>query len=187
MVDFGADINLKDSRDGIAPIADACAYGRIDVVRYLLSHGCEFDVSTSLRNPLFSCISSALYRNPIFATQAGYRNTDEAIEHLAEVARLLIEHGVDLSACYIQQSMVDMDASAFAYMFGRREVADAIITALYGHDERAMAGAWAEAIEVATGNAFSRQKFRRRRYPPTRGKNAGQTHPAGEFWAQAGT
>ena len=111
---------------------------------------------------------------------------DEAIEGLIKVAHLLIEHGIDLTACYVQQSMVDMDAAAFAYMFGRREIAAEVIGSLYGNDERAMAGAWAEAVEVALGNAFSRRKFRRWRYPPTRGKNAGKTPPVGEFWIQAG-
>lgn len=186
MLDFGADINLKDSRDGIAPLADACGSGRSEVVGYLLSHGCDLDVSTSLRNPLFACIASALYRNHIFATQAGYRDVDEAIEGLVEVAHLLIEHGIDLTACYVQQSMVDMDAAAFAYMLGRREIAGEAIGSLYGNDDQATAGAWAEAIEVALGNAFSRQKFRRWRYPPTRGKNAGATPPAGEYWVHAG-
>lgn len=183
MLDFGADINIKDSRDGVAPIAEACASGRIEVVKLLLSRGCELDVSSSLRNPMFSCIASSLYRNPVFARHAGYRDTDDAIAHLVETARLLIEGGIDLTACYIQQSMVDMDAAAFAYMFGRREIAEAIISTLYGHDERAAASAWAEAIEVAIGNAYSRQKFRRWRYPPRRGKNAGQKPPVGEYWA----
>ncbi len=71
----------------------------------------------------------------------------------------MIEQGIDLTACHIQQSKVDMDAAAFAYMFGRREIAEAVIFALYGNDERAMASAWAEAIEVALGNAFRREKL----------------------------
>ncbi len=141
-------------------------------VSYLLSLGCELDVSTSLRNPLFSCI-------------AGYRgDRDEPRERFAIIADLLIDRGIDLTACYNQQSMVDMDAAAFAYMFGRRDIAKRVITTLYGHDERFAAGAWAEAIEVALGNAFSRQKFRRWRYPAKRGKHAGWTPPPGEFWAQ---
>jgi len=186
MVEFGADINLKDSRDGIAPIADACADARVEVLGYLLSLGSALDVSTSVANPLFSCIASSLYRNLTFAHRAGYKDVEEVRERLTDVARVLIRHGIDLTACYNQQSMVDMDASAFAYMFGLRDIAEAVICALYGHDERLAASARSEAIEVALGNAFSRQKFRRWRYPPTRGKNAGATPPEGEYWVHAG-
>jgi hypothetical protein len=105
---------------------------------------------------------------------------------LVEVANLLIDHGIDLTACYNQQSMVDMDASAFAYMFWQPAIGDAVIASLYGQNERLVASAIAEAMEVAVGNARSRQKFRRWRYPPTRGKNAGITPPEGEFWVRAG-
>jgi len=185
MVELGADVN-SNSRDGWAPIAGACAEGRIDVVRYLLSLGCELDVSTSLSNPMFACVASSLYRNRASAEAAGYKNVDEVREILAQVAGILIEHGIDLTACYNQESMVDMDISAFAYMFGLRDIAEAVISNLYGHDERLLASARAEAIEVALGNAFSRQRFRRRRYPPRRGKHAGETPPPGEYWAPAG-
>ncbi len=186
MVEFGAEIDLKNSRDGNAPIAGACSGGRIEVVSYLLSLGCELDVTSSISNPMFACIASSLYRNPSFAEAEGYKSVEEVREKLAEVASMLIQHGADLTATYNQQSMVDMDASAFAYMFGLRDIAEAVISSLYGHDERLAASARAEAIEVALGNAFSRQKFRRWRYPPTRGKNAGITPPAGEHWVHAG-
>ena len=173
MVEFGADINLKDSRDGIAPIASACSGGHVEIAKYLLELGCELDVSASIRNPLFACI-------------VGYGGArDEPRERFAVIADNLIASGMDLTACYDQQSMVDMDASAFAYMWGRRDIAASVITKLYGYDERLVASAWAEAIEVAVGNAFSRQKFRRWRYPPTRGKNAGATPPEGEYWIPA--
>ena len=187
MVDCGAEIDLKNSRDGDTPITGACAAGRVQVVNYLLSRGCELDVSSSTSNPMFACIASSLYRNPAFAEAEGYKNVDEVREGLAEVAGILIQHGIDLTASYNQPSMVDMDASAFAYMFGFRDIAEAIIARLYGNDERLASSARAEAIEVAVGNSFSREKFRRWRYPPTRGKNAGKEPPAGEFWVQAKT
>jgi hypothetical protein len=182
MIEFGADVNLRNSRDDTTPITGASACGRVEVVRYLLSLGCELDVSSSQSNPMFACIASSLYRNATFAEDEGYKDVGEARACLEAVAEALIEHGIDLTACYTQPSMVDMDASAFAYMFGLVDIGEAIITALYGHDERLAASARAEAIEVALGNAFSREKFRRRRYPPTRGKNAGAKPPIGEYW-----
>jgi len=39
--------------------------------------------------------------------------------------------------------MVDRDASAFAYMFGQTRIGDAVIAALYGHDDRLAASALA--------------------------------------------
>lgn len=76
--------------------------------------------------------------------------------------------------------MVDMDVAAFAYMWGREDIAAMVIAALYDHDERLSASAWAEAIEVALGNAFGRQSFRKYRYPPTRGVDAARA--PGECW-----
>lgn len=170
LVELGADINLRDSGDGVAPIVWACQGGHVEVARHLLSLGCELDVSESVRNPLFACV-------------VGYGGQrDEPRERFEVIANLLIEHGLDLTACYNQQSMVDMDASAFAHMWGRHDISEAVVAALYGHDERLAASAHAEAVEVAIGNAYSRQKFRRLRYPPRRGKNADAPRTPGEFW-----
>lgn len=186
MVESGARIDLKNARDGSAPIVRACSNGRIEVASYLLSQECVLDVSSSLTNPLFACIASSLYRNAAFAKFAGYKEVGEVRQRLIEVASMLIENGIDLTVSYNQQSMVDIDASAFAYMFGMEDIAEAIIRTIYGHDKRLAASAWAEAIEVALGNACSRAAFRRRRYPPTRGKNAGARPPMGEYWGHAG-
>lgn len=107
---------------------------------------------------MFACIASSLYRNAAFAEREGYKNVEEVREGLTEVASVLIDHGSDLTVCYNQPSMIDMDASAFAFMFGVREIAEAIIAALYGDDERLAAGARAEAIEVALGNCVQPRK-----------------------------
>ncbi len=182
IVDFGGDINLKDDRDGVAPIGRACGIVSVEIVKYILSLGCELDVSTSLRNPLFGCIASILPRNDYYGKSAGFADRNEVSAAMLEIAHLLIDHGIDLTACYIQQSMVDMDASAFAFMMGQVEIGEAVITALYGHDVRLAAGARAEALEVAVGNGWSRQKFRKRRYPPKRGKDNDALPQEGEFW-----
>ena len=171
LVELGADINLKDGRDGLAPISAACGQGHVPIVEYLLSLGCELDVTTSLRNPLFACI-------------AGYRGgDDEPRERFLAIAEMLIGHGIDLAACYIQPSMIDMDASAFAYMFGRSDIARSVIGRLYGHDARLESGAWAEAIEVALGNAFAKQKFARWRRPSKRDRRSDCLTPDGDYWA----
>lgn len=170
LIASGMDVNILDREGHRTPLEPACAQGQVEVVRYLLDHGAVLDTSSSMSNPLFACIG-------------GYRGAqDEPRERYLTIARLLIDHGIDLTACYTQTSMVDMDAAAFAYEFGRRDICDLIIQTLYGHDERSASGAEAEAIEVALGNAHSRETFRTWRYPPTRGKSAGQTPPPGEYW-----
>lgn len=170
LLSLGMDINGRDREGERTALVDAASDGRVEVVQYLLDHGADMDASASISNPLFACI-------------AGYRGAaDEPRERFATIARMFIDRGIDLTACYNQQTMVDMDASAFAYEWGRRDIAAMVIDALYGHDERLSASAWAEAIEVAVGNAYSRQKFRKRRYPSERDKAAGNLLPPGDYW-----
>lgn len=167
---LGVDIDALDLRGEQSPLAAAAGLGRVEIVQFLLGRGAAAHTAASISNPMIACIS-------------GYRGQrDEPRERFAEIAQLLIDHGMDLTACYNQQSMVDMDVSAFAYMFGRRDIAAMVISALYGHDERLAASAWAEAIEVALGNAWSRQKFRKARYPSKRASAAESSRVPGDYW-----
>lgn len=175
---LGADINLRDSLE-FSALNGACYEGRFKVVRHLLSNGAEMDVSTAARNPLFDCVRGGAYGGKESGENDRYRN------NTLECAKVLIEHGIELVTLYNSQAMVDMDVAAQAWMYGHREITHLIIDHLYGHDKRLAASALSEAMEVSLGNAWSRQKFRKRRYPPKRGKNAGVTQPEGEFWQDA--
>lgn len=169
LLSLGMDVNGLDRQGERTALVDAASFGWVEVVQHLLDQGAVMDTGASISNPLLACI-------------AGYRGAaDEPRERFATIARLFIDRGINLTACYNQQTMVDMDASAFAYEWGRRDIAAMVIEALYGHDERLSASAWAEAIEVAVGNA-SRQKFRKWRYPSERDKAVGNTSPPGEHW-----
>jgi uncharacterized protein len=170
---MGADVEALDRSAERTALVDACAFGHFEVVQLLLDRGASLDTTASVSSPLFACI-------------AGYRGSaDEPRERFAHIARLLIDRGIDLMACYTQSSMVDMDAAAFAVMWGRSDIAAMVIETTYGHDERLSAGAWAEAIEVALGNAFSREKFRKARYPSRTAKIAGLAPRTGEYWEVA--
>lgn len=173
---LGADINLRDSLD-FSPLNGACSEGRGEVVKYLLANGAEMDVSTARRNPLFDCVRGGAYGGQETGENERYR------KDTLECAKVLIEHGIELVTLYNSQSMVDMDVAAQAWMYGHRDIAYLIIEYLYGHDKRLAASALAEAMEVSWANATSRQKFRKRRYPPKRGKNAGVKPPEGEYWS----
>ncbi|MEL7189308.1 MAG: ankyrin repeat domain-containing protein [Pseudomonadota bacterium] len=181
LVKMGANVNQRDEREGLSPINAACGAGHPEVVRILLDAGSELDISTPIRNPLFSCISSMLFGYQPAFERSG-RTRDENFECLFRCAKLLIEAGIDLSATYNTQAKVDMTADAFACMYGREDIAALIIDELYHEKPNLHASAWAEAREVAIGNAWSRQKFRRWRYPPRRGKNRNWRPPLGEYW-----
>ncbi|HYI63393.1 MAG TPA: ankyrin repeat domain-containing protein [Allosphingosinicella sp.] len=156
LVDIGFEINKPGSLDGDVALTNACAAGHYEVARYLLDHGSVMDVSLSIRNPLFSCISGYV------SHEAPPRET------FLTVARLLLDRGIDAGARYTSKTMVDMDAIAFAWMWGRRDIARMIAEHLQGEKEAAITRALAEAETVAVGNATSREKFRRERYPPRR-------------------
>ncbi len=72
----------------------------MDVVRVLLELGAKFDVSEPERNPLFGAI------------YGGH----------AQVAKLLIDSGIDTTVKYSGKNMTNMDALAFARQFGRAEI-----------------------------------------------------------------
>lgn len=56
-------------------------------------------------------------RNPLFAAiHAGHKN----------IVELLLKTGIDTTVKYTGKSMKDMDAIAFAYEWGRKEIAEMI-------------------------------------------------------------
>jgi len=154
MLEIGFALDKPGRLDGELPLNTACGYGRLALARYLLDRGSAMDVSLSARNPLIACIS-------------GYANQAEVPdEDFFAIAELLLARGIDASVSYNSRTMVDMDATAFAIMWGRRDIATLIASHLHGDDQVGIEAALAEAEVVAVGNATSRTKFRRERYPP---------------------
>ena len=102
LIRLGADVNRKGGVSGGSALNQAASAGHIDLVHLLLSSGAELDVSEPERNPLFSAIYGG---------------------HL-EIAKLLVEHGIDIHAQYNGDSMKNMDAFAFAIERGQKEIAD---------------------------------------------------------------
>jgi uncharacterized protein len=102
LVEMGQDVNTYGGIAGGAPLSLAAAQGHLDIVKYLLSHGAQLDVSEPERNPLFSAIYGG---------------------HTA-IAKLLIDHGIDTHVKYSGTSMRDMDALAFAQERGQHQIAE---------------------------------------------------------------
>ena len=102
LVGLGIDINRRAGVFDGGALNEAASDGQLEIVSYLLSCGAELDVSESTRNPLFGAI------------QGGH----------VEIAKLLIENGIDIHVKYTGQSMKNMDALAFAHEYGRKEIVD---------------------------------------------------------------
>ena len=100
LIDLGADINKRAGVFGGGVLNVAASKGQIEIVRYLLSCGAEMDVSDPVRNPLFGAIQEG--------------NDD--------IAKLLIDNGIDIHVKYTGGSMKNMDALAFAHEYGRKEI-----------------------------------------------------------------
>lgn len=100
LVQKGININAGGGLSGGTPIRDAASEGHLDIVKYLLSLGATLDVSVSERNALFSAIYNG---------------------H-AEVAKALIEGGIDTTVRYFGENLKGVDALAFARQYGRTEI-----------------------------------------------------------------
>jgi ankyrin repeat protein len=109
LIDMGADVNRRGGVFGGTALNDAASSGHKDVVEYLLSKGAILDISEPMGNPLFGAI------------YGGY----------TDIAKLLIERGIDTSVKYTGKSMQNMDALAFAREWGRSDIVE-ILTAGQG-------------------------------------------------------
>lgn len=108
LVERGLDVNRRSGIDDATPISEAALSGHLDIVEYLLKHGATLDVGEPERNPLFGCI------------QHGH----------SDVAKLLIDSGIDIRVKYTGENMKGMDALRFAREWGRDDIAKLLIEKL---------------------------------------------------------
>jgi uncharacterized protein len=134
LIKLGMSVNEGDMREGRTPLVDACAAGNFDIAKYLLDQGARFDVSTSVRNPLFAAIA----------------------EGSTGIVELLLNRGIDAGVRYTSDTMSNMDAVAFALMWGRRDIARIIALSNAGGDEAAAEAAMVDGLRIAQENTRSR-------------------------------
>lgn len=100
LIQLGIDPNAKSGVHNSAPIHIAASDGHREIVEYLLQCGAVLDVSGPEQNPLFGAI------------YGGH----------TEIAKLLIDSGIDTTVRYTGEQMKDMDARAFAKEWGRTDI-----------------------------------------------------------------
>lgn len=101
LVELGANINILGGVYGGGALNEAASAGHLEIVNYLLSCGADMDISEPERNPLFGAISNG---------------------HV-DIAKRLIESGIDTGVKYSGESMKGMDALAFAREQEQEEIA----------------------------------------------------------------
>ncbi len=102
LVEEGAELNARGGILGGNALNEAVSEGHLEIVRWLLENHAQMDVDEPEHNPLFSAI------------QGGY----------SDIARMLIDSGIDTRVRYSGENMKDMDAAAYAREWGRAEIAE---------------------------------------------------------------
>ncbi len=100
LVELGIDVNSTGGAAGGNALNIAASEGHLELVKFLINRGANLDVSKPERNPLFAAIHNGHF----------------------DVARILIDSGIDTSVKYTGETMVEMDAVAFADEWGRTEI-----------------------------------------------------------------
>ena len=104
LLDLGIDVNARD-KSKMTPAHIACSFGRLEVVKLLLHHGanltaCSNDGTTSLHCLAHSGINLQYMEMGVcYSENMHIPLSETSISQILEIAKLLIEHGVDPMAC----------------------------------------------------------------------------------------
>ncbi|KAI0284491.1 ankyrin repeat-containing domain protein, partial [Russula brevipes] len=98
IINFGGDVNVR-CLSGRTPLHVASSAGHLDAAQWLLHHGADVNAQDNEgHNPLHLLVREARLQaddeTPNGWNRLGSRQCDQSVE----VARLLLEHGVDVDA-----------------------------------------------------------------------------------------
>lgn len=131
LIELGLDVNVTSLRDAArVALIDACYTNNVPNALFLLDRGSRMDTDASVRNPIFAAIVG---KSP-------------------EIIQLLLDRGIDATVRYDSETMVNMDALAFALWHGERNLAEIIAQYLSRGDENERRRLLAEASDVASRN-----------------------------------
>lgn len=105
LIDAGIDLELLSEYPKITAVSEAVLGGEINIVKLLCDKGAKLDTLTSENNPLFFAISG--------------RNV--------EIAKYLIDAGIDIYATYKIGEIENCDACEWARQWGAKDVYDYLI------------------------------------------------------------
>ena len=105
LIDAGIDLELLSEYPKITAVSEAVLGGEINIVKLLCDKGAKLDTLTSENNPLFVAISG--------------RNV--------EIAKYLIDAGIDIYATYKIGEIENCDACEWAKKWGTKDVYDYLI------------------------------------------------------------
>lgn len=100
-LDVGFDVNLRAGVSDGTALNEAALEGHVEIVEFLHTKGGEFDLDDPTRNPLFGAIVG------------GHLN----------VAKYLLDNGIDKTVRYTGETMNEMDAYEFAMERGETKIA----------------------------------------------------------------
>ena len=123
--EYGLDVNAPDKMSKGSPVNSAARNGHCEVTEYLLDKGAVLDTSDSVRNPLFGTILGCNI----------------------EVAKLLIDRGIDTSVRYSGDVMQNVDALEFANSRGATEFVALLEEEKKKHEMKPAAGKPNEQVE----------------------------------------
>ena len=103
-IECGLDVNKNGDISGGTPVRSAASKGYLDIIKLLHQNGAVFEVSEATKNPLFGAICNGHY----------------------EVAKYLIDNGIDITAKYAIGKLDNVDAYEYARQFGQTKIADYI-------------------------------------------------------------
>lgn len=105
LVKQGLDVNQNGTVADCGAVTTAAEKGHLDIVKLLHENGAVFDTSRAAKNPLFAAIYGG---------------------HL-EVAKYLVEAGIDLTAKYNLGQLDGVDACEYARQYGQKEIENYLI------------------------------------------------------------
>ncbi len=100
LVKAGANVNARGGPLGGNPLNVAASFGHLGVVQHLLSEGSDLDISSAQANPLFGAIQGGHF----------------------EIAKVLLESGIDPAVKYSVAEKGEVDAAQFAEGYGQLEI-----------------------------------------------------------------
>lgn len=105
LIDAGIDLELLSEYPKITAVSEAVLGGEINIVKLLCDKGAKLDTLTSENNPLFFAISG----------------------RKVEIAKYLIDVGIDIYATYKIGEIENCDACEWAKKWGTKDVYDYLI------------------------------------------------------------